>query len=109
MRIDNLTQTVENIENDPLYLATLESHLSYLKKMDTAVTNSITPRQSYKYEGDFYGLLSDMRIDKSYHYIILRMNNYTSPTDYKGEVKDIVIPDLAEVDLIKNIYMTRNA
>jgi hypothetical protein len=49
---------------------------------------------SYKYEGDFFTLLSKIGIPYQFHWITLRINNYYSPSEFNGDNKFILIPDL---------------
>lgn len=92
--------------SEPGFLALIESHLTYLRSLKNNQVMTISEHQAYKYEGDLYGLLNDLSIEKKYHYVVMRVNNYMSSADYDGRVRDLVIPDFGEVTLLKSIYQT---
>lgn len=106
MRISELAQEVEAVHNDLAYLNMMESHLTYLRTVDAVKVSAVSEHQGYKFEGDFYGLLDDLMVDKEYHYTTLRLNGYESTTDFKGDVTHILIPNFSTVNLLKNIYQT---
>ena len=106
MKINALTADVEAVHNDLGYLTMMESHLTYLRTTDDVKVSAVSEHQGYKFEGDFYGLLDDLRVDKEYHLITLRLNGYENTTDYKGDVSHILIPNFSSVNLLKNIYQT---
>lgn len=87
----------------------IESHLTYLRGLTTNYVVTATDQQAFKYEGDFFGLLNELGIEKKYHHIVMRVNSYLSSADYKGDVKDIIIPSLDEVTLLKTTYQTSNS
>lgn len=108
MQINSLQTDLEDVYNDSNFIVMLESHLNYFRASANVGYKVISEHQSFKFEGDFYGLLNDLGLDKKHHYIVMRLNGLASSSDYKGSVFQILIPDLAEVNLLKNIYMTRN-
>lgn len=109
MDIAKLIPLVEKVHNDPSYIVTLESHLTHLRKSPDLKMVNITSLQQGKFEGDFYGLLQDLGYATAYHYAILRINGYDSPTDYAGDPISILIPSQSDLDMLKNTHMTRAA
>lgn len=107
MQIFNILPTIDKIQNDSNYLQMLESHLTYFKALPSNTYITVTSQQNYKYEGDFYGLLNDVNVDKNFHYIVMRLNGIENSCDYKGDINEILVPDLTEVRLINNIYQTK--
>jgi hypothetical protein len=106
MNILNIHPNEEQAYSETAFLTLIESHLTYLRKLPKNQVVSVSDKQAYKYEGDLYGLLNDLSVPKKYHYIVMRVNDYLSSADYKGDVRDLLIPDLDEVTLLKNIYQT---
>jgi hypothetical protein len=106
MKINNLTTEVEYAYSDPAFLIIIESHLTHLRTTDGARVLPVTEQQGFKYEGDFFGLLDDLTIDKKYHHIVLRVNDLHSSADYKGDMSHVMIPSFSEVDMLKNVYQT---
>ena len=106
MDIMNLMAGVEDIYNDPGFLTMIESHLTYLRRSPNVALLPVNEQQSYKYEGDYYGLLETLGITKDSHYIVMRVNNYASSADYKGTTQPVIVPDMLEVGMLKNVYLT---
>lgn len=107
MQINNLQTDLDDVYNDSNFLVMLETHLNYLKTTGNIGYKPISEHQSFKFEGDFYGLLNELGLDKKHHYVVMRLNSLDSSSDYKGNIFNVFIPDLTEVNLLKNIYMTR--
>lgn len=97
----------EDIYHDADFQIMIESYYTYLRGLDTTVSQAVEPAIAHKYEGDFYGLLSYLKIPKKYHNIVLRFNGYHCTGDYKRTNLSIIIPSLNEIDLIKAVYETR--
>ncbi len=90
---------------DNNFRATLDTHLEYLRKHQTTSVQQITPIDLDLYKGDFYGFLSSKGTPKYLHWIILRLNDMTSPLDFTPEMSIILIPDYQTVDLIRQQYL----
>lgn len=105
MDILNLSSTVEDTYYSPAFMKVIEDHLTYLRNGNVTVIQ-LTNTQCVKYIGDFFGLLIDLKIDKNYHYAVMRVNNYLSAADYKGDISQVIVPDLPEIDLLKNVFET---
>lgn len=108
MQINNLNPQIEDVYFDHDFLVMIDSHLTYLRTSVNLRPTKITAHQNYKYEGDLYGLLDDLGIEKKFHFILARVNGYASGADFKGNVAYLIIPDLNEIELLKGIYQTKN-
>lgn len=84
------------------WLRTLESMMDLIHQDPGVNILSIEPTLGLRYQGDFYGLLVANQIPAKYHWIIMRLNNMTSPTEYTGEVLSIIVPgyDFVEDNLV---------
>lgn len=91
---------------DPNFISLLESHLTYLRTTGNIRQVVVTEHQLYKYEGDLYGLLDDLSIEKKYHYIVGRVNFYESSNNFTGENRYLIIPDLKQIDMLSAIVNT---
>ncbi len=107
MDIHQFSRDIEDVYYSAGFIQTIEDHLSFLRTGSTIKTISVTDQQNIKYEGDFYGLLDDCRIDKKYHQIVLRVNGYDSSGDFDGNIEYFIIPDFSEVEEIKMLYLTK--
>lgn len=106
MDILQMHPVIEDAYHEPGFILIIETHLSQLRGSNGAKLLPVTEQQGYKYEGDFYGLLDDLKIDKKYHLIVLRVNDLLSSADYKGDLSHVVLPSLSQVELLKSIYQT---
>jgi hypothetical protein len=108
MGIDDLeVSSGPDIYYDPDFRAVLDAHYTYLRNLSTNTIRTVTPFQSTKFAGDFYGLLSDMQVPRQFFYVILRINNMVSPNDFTSTMQSILIPDTSVVEMIKNIHLTK--
>lgn len=107
MQINNVQPTSEHAYFTKAFLDLIESHITYLKKLPKNQIISVTEHQCYKFEGDFYGLLNDLNIQKFLHYPILRMNGYDSSADFKDTIVSILVPEAEEIIRLKSALLTK--
>lgn len=87
----------------------LEDHISYLKDLSSTRKIDISNHNAYKYQGDLDGLLTEMNIRPELHFIIMRLNGFTSPQEYSPEKSmTLLIPDSKEIERIRSTYKTKN-
>jgi len=99
-----MTQPIHSLQQNngnPEYYSTefkqlLEDHLPNIKTryMRTFVP---TEEQNMRAEGDFYGLLTEHNIPMDLHWVTMRINGLTSPTDYEGNLATVFIPDASVI------------
>lgn len=107
MKIHNLeTLNIQDSYVSSEYIIAIESHLSFLKS--TASYETVSKQQTYKFEGDFYGLLKELKYEPNYFYAIMRVNDLVNSSDYKGTNEMILIPDVSEIDKIVSMLETKN-
>jgi len=88
------------------FLNVLESHLTHLRSGNIQV-KTIENHLLDKYQGDFYGLLDELNIPKQHHYVVMRVNGFDNSDNYRSTMTAIIIPDLTEVESIKDVYKTK--
>lgn len=108
MQINNIPETQDQSYFNKNFLEMLESHLTYLKNLPKNQIMTVTEHQCYKFEGDFYGLLNDLNVQKFLHYPILRMNGYQHSSDFKETIASILVPEAEEIIRLKNLLVTKN-
>lgn len=72
---------------NPKFRALIEDHLNVLKTSNVTV-QPVELQLFWKYEGNFYGLLTELGIKSIYHWIYLRVNGMHHPYEYAKEVRD---------------------
>lgn len=85
----------------------MESHVSYFKKEKMFTVTTLDPIYSVIFEGDLFGLLDRLVINKQYHYFIMLFNGYNSPDEFKKETVTILVPNFEELDLLQRQFQTR--
>lgn len=107
MPISNLVaDSGPSIYYDQAFRDVLEDYLSFLKNTNSTTTISVEPMVAYKFEFDFFGLLANYNIQPHLHWIIMRMNDLTSPSDAKADIDTIHIPDNGTLDHIRQSHMS---
>lgn len=101
------TDDGEDVFYDPDFHIVLESHMTYLKMLPGTRMMMIEPQVAYRNEGDFNGVLDELRVPKQHHWLTMRMNDLRSPNDFTADMQSIIVPDYAEVDLIRSVYQTK--
>jgi hypothetical protein len=104
---DRLKNNTANIYFDEGFLHLIETHLGFLKSLPATTRKIIHFNIAKKFDGDFYGLLAELFIEKEFHYPILRVNGLSASNDYRGENLEIILPPLEEIRLLLETYMTK--
>ena len=102
-----MTNTVAQVYCDQAFRDTVESVLNIIKVNPNNRTMGIEPGIAYKYEFDFYGLLSHLKIPTSMHWLTLRVNGYRDPRDYVHTHVELVIPSEDDLTYVRRMYKTR--
>jgi len=98
-------------EGDSIYYSEswrtmIECHLPILLARPDNTVRNIAPYNALRYEGDLMGLLVEEKFAPQYHWIIMRMNGFNSPEDYRLEKMQLVIPNFNMVEMLTNIHRT---
>lgn len=86
----------------------LEDHMTYLRNHAENTVLSIEPNIGYKYLGDLAGVLHHYRIPYQLHWVVMRMNNMTSPIDYRDTMLTLDIPSFSAVDKLRTTHKTQS-
>lgn len=90
---------------DEKFRTVLETHLSYLRTHPSTAVFELDPHDAYKHEGDFFGLLLAMNQPAHLHWIIMRVNFFTSPTEMTQDFLKLMIPANDVIENIRRLYM----
>lgn len=101
-----MSDVTDDIYFSSEFAVAIESHLDYLRIYNPQYV-TISDLQSYKYEGDLYGLLQELKYEKKFHYVIARVNGYKNSNDYNGEIVTLIIPNLTEVLRLAGLLETQ--
>lgn len=101
--LNNMVDQGDSIFYTKKYRQMIEDHIPYLKLNRNLTTITLAPLVSFKYAADFYGLLFHLLIPMEYHYMVLRLNNFKSPSDFTGTESSI---KMLETDIIRKLVNT---
>ena len=104
--INLMKNTGPEIYYDPGLHTVFESHMRYLKTLNDTRVVDVDPHDVYKYESDFYGLLSKMGYPNQFHWVIMRINDITNPTNLDANLTYLIIPSDAAMSKIQQLYTT---
>ena len=81
---------------------------SYLPSIIAQASEVVQPtnHQLYKYQGDFYGLLDELGVQKQYQYATLLINDLRNTTDFSPSMTSIKLPNYGQIDQIHSTYTT---
>lgn len=78
---------------------------SYLENIKASATiMPLSNLDTYKYEGDFYGILNELNIPTAYHPITLRLNGFSDPGFYDRTITSILLPNPTLLNQIASVY-----
>jgi|ERR1035437_1514963 hypothetical protein len=104
MQIDNLMISGgATIYYETSFRIVLEDHLTYFRNDPKTRQLTIASKDAYKYVGDLFGLLQKNNIAPEYHWLIMRLNNFTAPTDNDDTLQFLYIPDFSYVERLRNV------
>lgn len=84
----------------------LESYMHYLRTNSKTQVETIDPHNAYKYEGDFYGLLQVMGVAPNLHWLVMRVNDLTNPSESDETLTEILLPDGPTIARLSQFYQS---
>ena len=94
------------VHYDPSFFYEMESHIEYLRNHPDSDYLEVSDQRAHKHQADFYGLLKAYDVPFEQHWIVLRMNGLTSPTQYMPDMIQILLPSDRVIANIRQIYRT---
>lgn len=96
---DLLVDAGPSVYYDSAFRAVLEDHLTLLRERYSSLL-IIEPDEAYQWRGDLYGLLHAKNEPRHMHWLIMRLNQFTSPVQYHEDVLTLLKPDYTFVGQI---------
>jgi len=85
----------------------IEDHLNYLKNLNDTQVYILEQALVYRYEYDFYKILTAIKVDKRLHWVTLRMNGRINPFEKCSNLSTILIPSFSSVSELLNTHRTK--
>jgi hypothetical protein len=93
---------------DPVMRNVFEDHMEYLRTSPATETRSVPEVLAYQNQNNLQGLFNAMRIAPELHFIVMRMNKFTSFTSNLEEDHLLLIPNADEVGHIVQSHRATN-
>lgn len=103
LTIDTLLPTVDDTDdgyNSQSFRESLESMMQYLKTHSTTTVQVMGDYENVRFKGDLAGWLLTLNIRENYHWVVARMNDLSTPSEYDGLSKSFRIPDTTLIDTL---------
>ena len=84
----------------------METHLPVLLARNDVSVIAIEPALAWKYEGDLFGLLTELKYPPKLHWLIMRLNLLRSSFDYRHETLQLIVPTSMAVEELTSRYRT---
>lgn len=84
----------------------LETYLPALRVSQRTNSIYVSPHDTIKFRFDLDGYLISRSIAPYLHWIIARVNGMSCSQDFGPDYEQLLIPDLVELDQIRQIYAT---
>lgn len=104
--VETLLNSVDTDYSNGKFRLVLEDHLPLIVRSDKTHYLDVSPDEAQHYVNNFYGLLTAMRIEYKYHWIIMRCNGYTNPHDFDGVMGKLLYPDVSMIDSLYGTWRT---
>ena len=101
-----MTDYGEDVWYSESLMITLRTHIPILINQGRYSLHSVNQKEAYVYAGNLYSYLSMKGVQKRFHYAILVANRLNSPIEFDVGIFNLLIPDLEEVERIKEIHVT---
>ncbi len=90
------------------FRSVIEAHVEFLRNHAETRSLYLEPNDVYIYEFDMYGLLMKNHIQPYMHWIVLRVNNLYSMTNFPKDLSELLIPSDGIINQLRQIYQTSN-
>ena len=85
------------------YRRLIEQHLPYLRGHEETSYYEIPPDLAFKYDGNLYGLLAELKVEPRWFWTIMRLNRLERPSHYRGI--DLSKPPIAVIERLVKLLM----
>ena len=107
MQIDTLMLDPGSaIYYDDDFRRVLEDHMTVLRTAQSTRVLNILQADAYKYEYDLYSLLLQYAVPAYMHWIVMRVNNMTAPTDATRTITSLLYPNATLINQIRQSHLS---
>lgn len=96
---------------DPIHYTTsfrrvIEDHLEWLKTLPKTSVIPVDPMQAHKYEFDAAGLYNELGIPAYLHWVVSRINGFTSLTQVPSTLTQVMVPATEDIGRLAATHST---
>lgn len=106
--LNSLIPPGPDVYYSPEFRNVLEDHMTYLRTHPENSVVTIAPNIGYKYIGDLAGVLHHYNVPYHLHWVVMRMNNMTSPIDYRDTMLNLDTPSFTVVERLRTTHMSQS-
>jgi len=109
MLIDQMASTSgPDVYYDQRFRVILEDHMTFFREHPQTALRQIKFHDAFKFEGDLSGLLYELNIPIELHWLVMRINKFTSPVQNDETLKSILVPERSVVERLRSVFMNKN-
>lgn len=86
----------------------LEDHMTYLRMHSDTTLLTVESFTAYKHRGDLFRVLQSYNVPGYMHWTIMRMNNLTSPSDFKETTVSLLIPATGVLERMRSTHLSQS-
>ena len=91
---------------DPDLRNALEAMLVTFRSSPRTTQQSLEPIDGVVYRSDLFGLLTKYGVNPSYHWFIMRLNNFFSPYEFNEGTTTLLMPNTSDLKAVTQIWKT---
>lgn len=95
---DRVLDNTPTVFNLPTFRRAMVANNAHIANQNEVATFSVEPTTALRYTGDFFGLLSHMKVPDQYHYFIAYINGIEDPLMYDGLKNQVLMVDNPQMD-----------
>lgn len=95
-----------NVTYSEAFKRVLEDHLTVIKNDPTTEVVEVNDQVAYSNEGDLIAVLDHYNIPTEHHWLIMRLNDMTSPQEFSVDKSALLIPSRTTFESILNAFRT---
>ena len=111
--MNRLSDRLTPVQRSELYSSIFRNHLEYflegMRNNDTRVEVPLNAALANQYSNRFYSLLKHLKVPNELHYLVLRLNNMTSPFDYTEDMQMLLLPEERVLNKLLDLLRTTHS
>lgn len=84
---------------DPAFRKVLEDHMTLLRDRYSTIV-IVSPGDAWQWRNDLFGFLASRNEPRHMHWVIMRLNQWTSKTQFDENISAILKPDYTKIEQI---------